>query len=69
MASRYFGLNMDCLPENQSIECIPKAIYEAWKLYGQTKAMVIMVVQPNERNLFDQRWVEYVLFQKYLIIF
>jgi hypothetical protein len=64
MASRYLGMNLACLPENQSIECVPRALYEAWTCYGQSEAMVVMVVQPNERNLFDQRWVEYVLFQK-----
>jgi glutathione synthase len=27
-------------------------------------ARVIMIIQPGERNAFDQRWIEYNLLQK-----
>jgi len=26
-------------------------------------------VQPNERNIFDQRWLEYELLEKYIIFY
>lgn len=27
-------------------------------------ARVAMIIQPTERNIFDQRWIEYTLFKK-----
>lgn len=34
---------------------------------GISKSIVLFVVQPNERNVFDQRLIEYELFNKYKI--
>ena len=28
------------------------------------RAFIMMVVQPGERNIFDQRWIEYHLFER-----
>lgn len=58
------------LPENNSILGIPKALGIAWRLYKgangvATNPVVVMVVQPGEGNIFDQRWIEYELFQSY----
>ncbi|KAI8809864.1 glutathione synthase [Cladochytrium replicatum] len=61
------------LVENTSIQGIPKGIASAFKLYSQKtgvaeeKLAVIMVVQPGERNAFDQRWIEYTLLNKFKV--
>lgn len=34
---------------------------------GISKSIVLFVVQPNERNVFDQRLIEYELFNKYKV--
>lgn len=53
------------LPPNESLHSVAKGLTKAWELYNDTKAIVIMVVQPNEGNIYDQRWIEYELFEKY----
>ncbi|KAI9017774.1 glutathione synthase [Gaertneriomyces semiglobifer] len=53
------------LPNNLSLSSIAKGIAKAWVLYGNPKAVAVMVVQPGERNAFDQRWIEYKLFDQY----
>ncbi|TPX34917.1 glutathione synthase [Synchytrium microbalum] len=55
------------MPENTSIETIPRGLAKAWQLYGNPKAVVVIVVQPGERNAFDQRWIEYTLYNEYSI--
>ncbi|KAJ1544791.1 hypothetical protein HK096_007127 [Nowakowskiella sp. JEL0078] len=54
------------LAQNISINGIPKAIAAAYNQYKATadvnsKLVVVMVVQPGERNVFDQRWIEFNL--------
>ncbi|KAJ3032877.1 hypothetical protein HDV00_007011 [Rhizophlyctis rosea] len=53
------------LPQNTSMTSIAKGIATAWELYGVKSAVAVMVVQPGERNAFDQRWIEYQLFQNH----
>ncbi|KAI9492816.1 glutathione synthase [Zychaea mexicana] len=66
-SERYAGglINIDQLPENRSIQAIAGGIASAWKLYGNPNARVMMVVQPGERNAFDQRWIEYELLESH----
>lgn len=59
------------LPPNEALAGLVHGIADAFKLYCQqnkplknTQVVVLMVVQPNERNLFDQRWIEEELFMK-----
>ncbi|KAJ3415197.1 hypothetical protein HDV05_005337 [Chytridiales sp. JEL 0842] len=53
------------MPDNISITALPKGIARAFELYGARDAVVVMVVQPGERNIFDQRWIENTLFEKH----
>jgi glutathione synthase len=46
------------------MESVAKGLFKAWELYGCKTAVVVMVVQPNEGNIFDQRWIEYELGQR-----
>jgi glutathione synthase len=55
------------LPNNSALQGLSQGIYEAWKLYGNVKAYVLFVVQPAERNVFDQRLIEYELFEKFKV--
>lgn len=65
-----FGLyaNISSTLPTHSIFEIPKAISEVWKLYGSPEAVVLMVVQPVEFNMYDQGWIEHALFENYRII-
>ncbi len=53
------------LPPNDSLNSVAKGLGKAWEVYNDPSAIVIMVVQPNEGNIYDQRWIEYQLFEKY----
>ncbi|KAF9319995.1 hypothetical protein BG003_007521 [Podila horticola] len=77
----YFSdkVDPDALPTSESIESIASGLASAHKHYGSKRqeharmtdpdtAKVMMVVQPGERNAFDQRWIEYNLLKKHGIV-
>ncbi|KAF9978062.1 hypothetical protein BGZ73_003802 [Actinomortierella ambigua] len=66
----YFSANIDpaSLPSSESISSIASGIASAHELYGSKSAKVMMVVQPGERNAFDQRWIEYNLLKNHGIL-
>jgi glutathione synthase len=53
------------LPVNPTLEALPEAIAAAHEYYGQGRAAVVFVVQPGERNLFDQRFLELALWKSH----
>jgi glutathione synthase len=50
---------LDKLPENAPVEGIARGFVEAWRLYGNRKAIVIFLVLDIEINIGDQRHIEY----------
>ncbi|KAI9361913.1 glutathione synthetase [Pilaira anomala] len=60
-------IEMNQLPQNKAIESIANGLATAWKHYGNPDARVVMIVQPGERNAFDQRWIEYTLLETHNI--
>ncbi|CAG8502243.1 4050_t:CDS:2 [Dentiscutata heterogama] len=70
-STKYFDvsptLKLDALPKNEAMISLPKGIAKAHQLYGSESAVVLMVVQPAERNAFDQRWIEYTLMNNHKI--
>ncbi|KAI9003379.1 glutathione synthase [Hyaloraphidium curvatum] len=59
------AFSRDQLPTNPSMTALPAAMAKAWELYGSKSAVLLLICQPNERNAFDQRWIEYTLFEKH----
>eukprot|EP00127_Corallochytrium_limacisporum_P000834 Clim_evm10s26 gene=Clim_evmTU10s26 len=55
------------LPENTAVEGLASGLAAAHRAYGKANAVVMMIIQPGERNSFDQRWIEYTLWRKYQI--
>ncbi|TDH70499.1 hypothetical protein CCR75_000366 [Bremia lactucae] len=53
------------LPINNAITELPKALAAAHNHYGVKGAIIMFVVQPNELNTIDQRWIEYNLWELY----
>ncbi|CAH0481993.1 unnamed protein product [Peronospora belbahrii] len=51
------------LPQNDAILELPNALAAAHKHYGVKNAVIMFVVQPNETNAIDQRWLEYNLWE------
>ncbi|KAF8488207.1 glutathione synthase [Russula emetica] len=65
----YFGisplLSSSNLPSNDTTKGLVEGLAEAHRAYGVPDAHVLFVVQPNERNVFDQRMLEYQLFESH----
>ncbi|XP_068696198.1 glutathione synthetase-like [Montipora foliosa] len=49
------------LPKNSSCLGLAAGLVDAWKHYGKENSVVLMVVSNNERNRFDQRWVQHLM--------
>ncbi|XP_074311535.1 glutathione synthetase, chloroplastic [Silene latifolia] len=62
-------LDFKKVPENTAVVQFAKALAEAWKAYNNPRAAVLTVVQPEERNMYDQHWLSSVLREKYPLLF
>ncbi|GFR52731.1 hypothetical protein Agub_g15268 [Astrephomene gubernaculifera] len=67
MASRAGGLDASRLPANPALEHIPDALAAAAAASGHVEAggVVVMVVQPGERNAYDQQWIQLQLWERH----
>ncbi|KAI5121336.1 hypothetical protein M0805_000644 [Coniferiporia weirii] len=67
----YYGtsphVKKDSLPPNKTISTIAEGLAAAHRAYGVKDAYILFVVQANERNVFDQRLVDYELLEKHNI--
>ncbi|KAK9475723.1 glutathione synthase [Lipomyces japonicus] len=55
------------LPENPAARQIARGLGLAAQAYGVKESIVLFIVQPGERNAFDQRWLEYHLLNDFKI--
>ncbi|KAJ3337672.1 hypothetical protein HDU83_008549, partial [Entophlyctis luteolus] len=55
------------IPQNDSLIALTKGLARAWQLYGNKQAVVAVIVQPGEKNSFDQKWLEHVLLREYVL--
>src|SRR5947207_7170190 len=51
------------LPDNPAAEKLAAGLAQAHKAYNTLNTAVLFVVQDHERNIFDQRWLEYHLLE------
>ncbi|GAM19411.1 hypothetical protein SAMD00019534_025860 [Acytostelium subglobosum LB1] len=58
---------LDKLPVNDTAVNIARAIAEAFKLYNNDKAVAMMIVQKGERNIWDQKIIEYNLWNRHKV--
>ncbi|KAF9649777.1 glutathione synthase [Thelephora ganbajun] len=59
------GFNLGDLPQNNAPAGLARGLAEAHAAYGSVNAQILFVVQPNERNVFDQRYLEYELLERH----
>ncbi|KIJ45949.1 hypothetical protein M422DRAFT_165874 [Sphaerobolus stellatus SS14] len=68
----YYGssplLNGTNLPPNNTLPGLVEGLAAAHKAYGQAETQILFVVQDGERNVFDQRWLEYELLENHGIL-
>eukprot|EP00197_Chlamydomonas_leiostraca_P013601 CAMPEP_0202858398 /NCGR_PEP_ID=MMETSP1391-20130828/955_1 /ASSEMBLY_ACC=CAM_ASM_000867 /TAXON_ID=1034604 /ORGANISM="Chlamydomonas leiostraca, Strain SAG 11-49" /LENGTH=492 /DNA_ID=CAMNT_0049537319 /DNA_START=188 /DNA_END=1666 /DNA_ORIENTATION=- len=58
-------LDASTLPPNVAIEALPAGIAAAAKAHGAPGGIVVMVVQPGERNAYDQQWLQLQLWERH----
>ncbi|KAK9247596.1 glutathione synthase [Lipomyces tetrasporus] len=56
------------MPVNPSARSLAKGLGVAHNAYGASESIVLFVVQPGERNAFDQRWLEYYLLEDFGVV-
>ncbi|EAU85776.2 glutathione synthase [Coprinopsis cinerea okayama7 len=74
-ATSYFDsspyLQRDNFPPNESISGLAEGLATAHKAYvsqgGNPRSKILFVIQPGERNVFDQKWLEFELLEKHSI--
>lgn len=54
----------EVLPPNKGLDSMAEGLASAWKIYGNPKAVVLIVVEDRNVNIFDQRLVEYTMKSK-----
>ncbi|CAH1270824.1 GSS [Branchiostoma lanceolatum] len=47
------------LPQNRAMSSVAGGLAAAWELYGEQSAIIVFVVQEENRNAMDQRWLEF----------
>ncbi|XP_077865294.1 glutathione synthetase-like [Saccoglossus kowalevskii] len=47
------------LPECKAVENMAKVFAEAWRMYGNKKAAIMLIIRHNSTTVTDQRWLEY----------
>lgn len=58
-------LDTNCIPENPAGTEIAEALGLAWKEYARNEGVVLMVVQPEEYNMYDQHWLTSLLWRNH----
>uniref|UniRef100_A0A7C9D973 Glutathione synthetase n=1 Tax=Opuntia streptacantha TaxID=393608 RepID=A0A7C9D973_OPUST len=61
----HLGLNSKMVPENFAVHQFAKALTKAWEEFNNPRAVVLVVVQPEERNMYDQHWLSAILREKH----
>ncbi|KFK26472.1 hypothetical protein AALP_AA8G253600 [Arabis alpina] len=64
----HLGLDPERVPKNASTYQFADAMAKAWLEYNNPRAVVMVVVQPEERNMYDQHWQISVLREKHNIV-
>ena len=53
------------LPENKSMEALVDGLAAGVAAHGHPDKTMVMVVQPDEQNSFDQQWLQFQLWDRY----
>ncbi|KAF3335879.1 Glutathione synthetase [Carex littledalei] len=59
------GLDFRNVPENPAVSQFAGSLAKAWSEYNDSSSVVMVVVQDEERNMYDQYWLSTVLKDKY----
>ncbi|CAL9231792.1 unnamed protein product [Arabidopsis halleri] len=62
------GIDSERVPRNTSTIQFADAIAKAWLEYNNLRAVVMVIVQPEERNMYDQHLLSSILREKHNIV-
>ncbi|CAI9785533.1 unnamed protein product [Fraxinus pennsylvanica] len=62
---QYLALNPERIPQNNAFTQFAEALSKAWSEYNNPRAVVMVVVQTEERNMYDQHWLCTTLKERY----
>ncbi|VFQ98798.1 unnamed protein product [Cuscuta campestris] len=62
---QHLALDPDRIPQNNALIQFSEALFKAWNEYNNPRAVVMFVVQAEERNMYDQHWISSVLKERY----
>ncbi|XP_058002796.1 glutathione synthetase, chloroplastic [Hevea brasiliensis] len=61
----WLGLDSKRIPSNNTVNRFAEALAKAWTEYNNPRAVVMVVVQPEEHNMYDQHWLCAALKEKH----
>jgi glutathione synthase len=61
-------LDTSRLPSNEAMAGISRALAAATAAAGGPNAVMVMVVQPGERNAYDQQWLQQTLWEQHGVV-
>ncbi|XP_015570610.2 glutathione synthetase, chloroplastic [Ricinus communis] len=64
---KHLGLDPQRVPNNNAVNQFAEALAKAWIEYNSPRAVVMVVIQPEERNMYDQHWLSVTLKQQHNI--
>ncbi|XP_009335641.2 glutathione synthetase, chloroplastic [Pyrus x bretschneideri] len=59
------GLDSKRVPNNPAATRFVEALAKAWIEYNNPRAVILFVVQPEERNMYDQHWLSALLKERH----
>ncbi|KAJ4968936.1 hypothetical protein NE237_015637 [Protea cynaroides] len=62
---KLLGLDSGRIPRNSAVRRYAEALAKAWNEYNNPRAVVLVVVQTDEHNMYDQHWLLYILKEIY----
>ncbi|KAK3014133.1 hypothetical protein RJ639_007925 [Escallonia herrerae] len=61
----HLKLDSEKIPRNTAVSCFAEALAKAWTQYDNPRSVVLIVVQSEERNMYDQHWLCTLLKERY----
>lgn len=61
----HLGVDFGRIPKNNSAIKFAEVLAKAWMEYNNPSAVVMVVVQPEERNMYDQHWLSATLTERH----
>ncbi|CAN1843237.1 Glutathione synthetase, chloroplastic [Linum perenne] len=58
---KHLGCDFNRVPTNATANKFSEALARAWLEYNNPRSVIMVIVQPEERNMYDQHWLSFNL--------